>query len=112
MPRIAFMFSCMVCMCSCISFWRSFGSVVALSYAICCRISFMWDICLSLPILIAGLAGADFFCTDTIGPDGAPATIAETSIGVFIMVFPLGLNKFMLPLLASTGSQGLQIGRA
>src|SRR5450759_4552166 len=48
MPRIVFMLACMVCMCCCISFWRSFGSVVALSYFICCRISFMfsciWDI--------------------------------------------------------------------
>jgi hypothetical protein len=94
MPRIVFMLSCMVCMCSCISFWRSFGSVVALGYPICCCISFMfsciWNICLSMPI--AGLAGAEFFCADTIGADGAQATIAEISIGVFIVVFPLGLT--------------------
>jgi hypothetical protein len=57
---------------------------------------------------IAGLPGADFFGADTIGADGAPVTIAETSIGVFIVVFPSGLNKFMFPLLASTGSQGLR----
>jgi hypothetical protein len=67
--------------------------------------SFIWDICLSMPI--AGLPGADFFGADTIGADGAQATIAETSIGVFIAVFPLGLNKFTFPLLANTGSQGL-----
>jgi hypothetical protein len=53
---------------------------------------------------IAGLAGADFFCADTIGADGAQATIAETNIGVFIVVFPLGLNKYLFPLLVSTGS--------
>src|SRR5450759_597335 len=81
---------------------------VALSYSICCRISFMWDICLSMPMLIAGLAGADFLCADTIGADGAQTTISETSIGIFILVFPFGLNKFMFPLLATAGSQGLR----
>jgi hypothetical protein len=81
----------------------------ALGYFICCRISFMfsfiWDIRLSM--LIAGLAGADFLCADTIGADGAQSTIAESSIGVFILVFPLGLNKFIFPLRAGTGSRGL-----
>src|SRR5665647_1771621 len=65
--------------------------------------SFIWDICLSMPMLIAGLADAGLSCADTIGADRAPATTAETSIAVFILVFPLGLNKFMFPLLASTG---------
>jgi len=58
-------------------------------------------------MLIAGLAGADFSCADTMGADRAQATIAGISIEVFIAVFPLGLNNFMFPLLATTGSQGL-----
>jgi hypothetical protein len=110
-PRIVCMLSCMVCTCSCTGFWRFFGSVVALSYFICCCISFMlsfiWDICLSMPMLIAGLAGAGLSRADAISADGAPATIAESSIEVFIVVFPLGLNKFMFPLPATTGRQGL-----
>jgi hypothetical protein len=104
------MFSYVVCMCSRISFWRSAGSVVAPSYFICCRISFMFsfilDICLSMPMLIAGLAGAGFFCADTIGAGGAQATIAEISIEVFIVVFRLGLNKFTFSLPTATGRQG------
>jgi hypothetical protein len=54
---------------------------------------------------IAGLAGADFSCADTIGADRAQATIAATSIEVFIAVFPSGLNKFKLLLLAIAGSE-------
>ena len=68
----------------------------------------IWGICLSMSMLIAGLAGADFSCADTIGADSAQAAIAATiSIEVFMAVFPSGLNKFMFPLLATTGSQGL-----
>jgi hypothetical protein len=58
-------------------------------------------------MLIAGLAGADFSCADTIGADRAQATIAATSIEVFIAVFPSGLNEFKLLLLATAGNQGL-----
>jgi hypothetical protein len=107
MVRIAYMLSCIACICSCIGFWRSFGSVVALSYFICCCISFMfsciWDIRLSMPTLIAGLAGADLFCAETIGADGTLVTIAAADIGVFTVVFPLGLNKFMFPLPVTAG---------
>jgi hypothetical protein len=69
--------------------------------------SCIWDICLSMSMLIAGLAGADLSCADTMGADRAQATIAEISIEVFIAVFPLGLRKVMFPLLATTGRQGL-----
>jgi hypothetical protein len=58
-------------------------------------------------MLIAGLAGADFSCADTMGADRAQATIVEISIEVFIAVFPLGLNGFMFLLPAIAGSQGL-----
>jgi len=57
--------------------------------------------------LIGGLAGAEVSCADTMGADKAQATMAEISIEVFMVVFPLGLNKFMFSLLATTGSQGL-----
>lgn len=83
------------------------GSVVALGYFICCCISFMFScirrICLSMPMFmfIVGLAGVDFSCTDAIGVDRASATIEEISAAVFIVVFPLGLNKCMLPLLVA-----------
>lgn len=91
------------------------GSVVALSYFICCCISFMFScirrICLSMPMFIVGLAGVDFSCADAIGVDRASATIEEISAGVFIVLFPLGLNKCMLPLLVAkvyaAGHRGL-----
>jgi hypothetical protein len=44
-------------------------------------------------MLIAGLAGADLSCADTMGADRAQATNEEISIDVFIAVFPSGLSK-------------------
>jgi len=56
-------------------------------------------------MLIAGLAGADFSCADTIGADTAQATIAATNIELFIVVFPSGLNEFKLLLSTTAGSE-------
>jgi hypothetical protein len=64
-----------------------------------------------MSMLIAGLAGADFSCADTIGADKAQATIAEISIEVFIAIFPSGLNENKLLLLATVGSQELPSGQ-
>jgi hypothetical protein len=58
-----------------------------------------------MSMLIAGLAGADFSCADTMGADRAQATIVATSIEVFMAVFPLGLNEFKLLLLATADSE-------
>jgi hypothetical protein len=44
-------------------------------------------------MLIAGLAGADFSCADTIGADRAQATNVDINIEVFMAVFPSGLSK-------------------
>jgi hypothetical protein len=71
--------------------------------------SFIWDVYLSMSMsmFIGGLAGVDFCCADTIGADRARAMIPDMSIGVFILVFLIGLNKFTFPLLAGVGDQGL-----
>jgi hypothetical protein len=66
--------------------------------------SCIWDLCLSMSMLIAGLAGADFSCADTIGAEIAQATIAAASIEVFIVAFRLGLIERGFPLLATAGS--------
>jgi hypothetical protein len=60
-----------------------------------------------MSMFIAGLTGAGISCADRTGADKAQATIAATRIEVFMVVFPLGLNKFMIASLATAGSQGL-----
>src|ERR1035437_4030631 len=104
---ITFMFSCIVCIWSCISFWRSAGSLVAWIFSICCCIFFMfsriWGICLSMSMLIAGLVGGAFSCADTIGADRAQAMNAVIRTEDFILIFPIGLHTFLSPLLLSTG---------
>jgi len=55
-------------------------------------------------MLIAGLAGAALSCAETTGAARAQATMVATSIAVFILVFPSGLNESMVPSLAKIGS--------
>ena len=96
MLRIIAMLSCIVCMCACISFWRSFGLVVAWIVSICDCINVMfvciWDIWASIGMLIAGFAGAAWSCAEANGATRAQVTKAATSIEVFNVVLPSGLN--------------------
>ena len=84
------MFSCMVFICSCISFWRSFVSVVVAILSICCCIFFMFScICgISLPfsisMFIGGVVAGGATCAKVMGTNKAPAKVAEISVEVFM----------------------------